>query len=204
MKTILIFDYDGTLADSFHIVLDVMKQISKKHNLTDVDVENLRKFFEFNIDDALDNWGKNSIKKKLILADLLIHLRLQENKIKLFSNVKSTLNKLSKKYDMYIVTSNFARIVNKKLKQNNINVFIDVLGLGAGRSKVKKINLIKEKYPKDTTFYFIGDTVADMKEAKETKIKTIASTYGYHEKERLQKLKPDFYINEIKDLLEIL
>jgi phosphoglycolate phosphatase len=55
---------------------------------------------------------------------------------------------------------------------------------------------------KDRTYY-IGDTTGDIREAKMAGIRTVAVTWGWHSRERLAKLQPDYLIDNPSDLLSI-
>jgi phosphoglycolate phosphatase len=55
---------------------------------------------------------------------------------------------------------------------------------------------------KEKTFY-VGDTVGDIKEARLAGVKTVAVTWGWHNKERLEMASPDYVIETPDDLLKI-
>ena len=49
--------------------------------------------------------------------------------------------------------------------------------------------------------WFIGDTTGDIREAKAVGIKTIAVTWGWHSREKLAAVEPDYLIDRPEELL---
>ena len=69
-------------------------------------------------------------------------------------------------------------------------------------SKVKKFEMILEKYRiKSNETLIVTDTIGDVKEAKEVKIKAIGVGWGVHEAERLKENGADFIAKKPKDIL---
>jgi phosphoglycolate phosphatase-like HAD superfamily hydrolase len=48
---------------------------------------------------------------------------------------------------------------------------------------------------------FVGDSPADMEAAQRAGVKSCAVTYGYGQREEMAKWSPDFWIDEIRQLL---
>ena len=64
------------------------------------------------------------------------------------------------------------------------------------RSKVAKIQMILKKHGiKPAEAIFITDTLGDMREAIKCGVLSIGVTWGFHEKERLQKRFHDFLLD---------
>lgn len=49
--------------------------------------------------------------------------------------------------------------------------------------------------------YFVTDTAGDVIEGNRAEVKTIAVTWGFHDRERLEKAKPDIIVNTPEELL---
>lgn len=56
--------------------------------------------------------------------------------------------------------------------------------------------------PSETVF--VGDMTHDIETGKKAGVKTVAVTSGYHSRKRLEALNPDFLINDIRELINIL
>ena len=70
------------------------------------------------------------------------------------------------------------------------------------KSKVKKIERIKEENP-NALFYYIGDTSGDIKEGQKAGVTTVAVTWGFHEKENLEKENPDHIVDTPIELVKL-
>jgi len=74
-----------------------------------------------------------------------------------------------------------------------------------GRNKKEKlIDYIKSNNFKKSEVMIIGDSPEEVEIGKDAGIKTIAITGGYYSTSRLVKSKPDFLINNLIELIEII
>jgi len=104
---------------------------------------------------------------------------------------------------MIIISSNGTNFIKALLESRGITCFDEVLGGDIEKSKVKKINWQKEKYP-DAEIYYIGDTTGDIKESKESNIKAVGVTWGFHERAVMEKENPDFLFDKPSELVALL
>jgi phosphoglycolate phosphatase len=190
------------IADSIYALLKAAKKLAPKYDLQDFTKEDIDKAFDSNVYASLAKLNLPLTKIPSLIKDLSQELQKHHLEIPLHKDIKSALKKLSK-YKLYIVTSNLSGNVKKYVEEKKINYFEDILGADIDKSKVKKINMIKQKYP-DAEIYCVGDTVGDVKEGKRAKVKTIAAAWGFHKKERLSKAQPDFIADNAKQLVKIL
>jgi len=186
-----VFDFDGVIADSFQQVTNIFHKVGKEYGVIVNSEDDLARLYENNIFDSLRKRGlsENEIQEMI----LKIWTEQEKLEIKLFPGMKTFL----KKIDFIVITSNIGSIVKKYLNEHGIKP-ISVIGAEHETSKVKKLLKIKN----NKTFY-IGDTVGDIKEGKLAKVKTIAVTWGFHNKTVLKKENPDFVTDSIKDLENI-
>lgn len=203
MKKVFIFDYDGVIVDSLKIVTEIFVSILPKYNIQNIKNEkDIIDLFDKNFYESLKELGLNKKRTREIINYQKKELESKKNEISLFNGIKNTLKKLSKENKVIIITSGITSVVRKKLESQNINEIKEILGADKGTSKVKKINIIKKKYP-SSKFYYIGDTIGDIFEGKKAEVKTVAVTWGYHSLPKLKRSHPDIIINSPEDLLKI-
>jgi CRISPR-associated protein Cas8b1/Cst1 subtype I-B len=69
-------------------------------------------------------------------------------------------------------------------------------------------DIIKKVIKKDNTKYekifYVGDETRDIEAAKKAGIQSIAVSWGYLSREILEKYKPDYIIDNPKELLDII
>jgi len=204
MKNVLIFDYDGVIVDSFDIFMKNFIVACKKQGFENIaSKKEFLKLFENNMYESMFAMGmtKDQILKIVYyMRDALIE---NQDKIKVFPGIIQVLQKLSKENNMVIVTSNDTNVVKKFLKSGNMDFFNEIFGSDKASSKIEKIEKIKKKYP-NSKYFYIGDTQGDIIEGSNAGVKTVAVTWGWHEKEQLEEVKPDFILNSPKELENII
>jgi len=206
MKKLLIFDYDGVIANSLDIMWECFDKVNKKHD-----------FFPFkNKNELTTIWDENFFeyvaKVKIPPLDLDKFIKqwddlvmLNNEKVKPFPGFKLILKKLSRDNCLIIISSNNYEKISDFLKRNGLfDCFNLILGEEESRSKREKLKLVLKKFKiQKDRIYFITDTIGDLKEVKSFDIKTVAVTWGYHDKNKLQKENPDFLIETPKEILNL-
>jgi phosphoglycolate phosphatase len=204
---LLLFDFDGTIADSFPKYKDIINQLSKKYKykrLSDSDIELLRSKGPKEITKIVGiSWWK--------IPFLARDFKKEANKIikdiSMFKGMKEVLKKLKQKgYRVGILTSNSNKNVEDFLAHNKIEEYIDLIVGDVGLfSKAKKIEkaIIKEQFDKKDVFY-IGDEVRDIESAKKVGIQVISVTWGFNTAKKLKETNPNFLANTPNELSTIL
>jgi phosphoglycolate phosphatase len=191
MKAV-IFDFDGVI-----------------HNTFDFHRKKIKEFYgiDFSKRDFEDIHNGNIFKNKNMLNKNWLNYRdyiyNEITNLNIENDVRDALLKLSKKYDLFIVSSGGTKNINDYLGNNGIiNIFKEVLGLEFDKSKVNKFKYLFNKYGlSNEECLFITDTLGDILEANEVNIKTIAVDFGYHSKETLKKGNPYKIISKMDELL---
>ncbi|ARG96668.1 HAD hydrolase-like protein [Legionella micdadei] len=199
----LIFDFDGTLVDSFQAVIE-------KFNLF-ADIYHYRKISSSEL-----SFLKNLTSKEFInylgiprdkIPDVILQIRelLREEipTLPFFLNVPETLAKLHKlKIGLGILTSNSTENVIEWLKYNNLYHLFDFIHVESSYlDKGIALNQILEVYKIDKTqAFYAGDETRDIDAAKACKISSIAVTWGFNSAQILLKQNPDYIMNKPEDL----
>jgi phosphoglycolate phosphatase len=204
MKKIFIFDYDGVIVDSLDIFAANFLKACKKENVTEISTtQDFLSIYNNNMYKAMFNMGMSKEKVLRIVTYMKKAILSERENIKLFPNIKETIQKLSKYNTLHIVTSSDTKLVTDFLKRYHLDTYFEsVIGSDQEPSKTKKILSITENHAEKDCFY-IGDTVGDILEGKKAEIKTVAVTWGWHKEEQLSQSNPDFLINNPKELLTL-
>jgi phosphoglycolate phosphatase-like HAD superfamily hydrolase len=203
MIKLLIFDFDGTLADTKGLYYKFIYKHLKNEGL------NLSKRRFHN---ELLGLKLHDILKKLKLKESLkrtkknIHNDIFENirEINLLGDIKYIKNIKLKKI---IVSNTITKNITPVLKHNKINYFSGVYGGDKFEKKevfIKKY-LKKNKIKKDEVIY-IGDTIKDIHVARKAGIKvvSISSKISWNSRKELLKNNPDYIISSFRELKNIL
>lgn len=194
MKTI-IFDFDGVIHDTYKLVYNINLEISGG-KLTE---EKYRDFFNGNIFEHESNDDDVNDKFFKLQREAFKYLKIDEN-------IKSNLEKLSREYALFIISSNEEDTLSMYFQNNNFtHIFKEVLGLETHRSKVKKFEYLFEKYEiKADDCIFVTDTLGDILEGNKVGVRTIAVDFGFHKRDRLEKGNPFKIVSDFDEILEVI
>jgi len=194
MKAI-IFDFDGVIHDTFEMIFNIRKKLYP--NITR---EEYLSYFNGNIFDT----GIKPNKQETIKFKELEYEAFK--KLKLEKNIRKEIEKLSKKYQMFIISSNSINNLNMYFENNNFtHIFKEILAVEAHKSKVEKFKMLFNKYhlnPEDCIF--ITDTLGDILEANKIGIKSIACTFGFHNEQTLKRGNPFKIVSHFEEIREII
>ena len=200
MTSVLIFDYDGVLVDSFDLFMKLFLDSCKKHGWKQISTkEEFLSLFHGNMYENMMNLGMNRQDILDVVLDVKKGLLSHIDELTLFPDLQETLEELATHHILFISTSNDTDVVKTFLEKRHLTVFEDVFGSDVHPSKIKKIELIKQQHHADD-YYYIGDTIGDIIEGKKAGIKTVGVTWGWHTKQQLKDSKPDALIEKVSDL----
>jgi len=201
MEKIIIFDYDGVIVDSLEVYEKAVISAFNKNGFNQINSrESFLALFDGNFFESAVKIGIPAEKMPAIIKELEPNLLSLQKGLKLFDGIRKVLAVLAKKYNIFIATSNLTNVVKTYLESQNITGFKEIIGADKGKSKVKKIENIKAKYP-DSEIFYVGDTKGDMIEGKLAGAKTVAAAWGWHDIGRLKEGKPDYIAKKPSDLL---
>jgi phosphoglycolate phosphatase len=205
MKNVLIFDYDGVIVDSFEVFMTNFIEACKKEGWSSIATkDDFLKLFENNMYESMYEIGMTKEEILRIVFRMRDALIQNQHKLKLFNGITDVLKALLKKNLLFIVTSNETQVVVRYLRSHKLfGFFKEIYGSDTGASKIEKILSIKKNNP-NCNYFYIGDTQGDILEGIKSGVKTAAVGWGWHDKEQLKIVSPDFIINNPKELLKIL
>ena len=186
----IIFDFDGTIADSFLTTLQVIYKATHHEALPDEDISRLRSMNLYQLSRALRiPWWR------LVFLTRRVR-RLMQSEMKgiiLIPGMDVAIKTLSKQYKLFILSSNSTTNVKAFLHSNEIDNYFDgIFGDANPLSKRRKLSeLIERNGLSKQHSWYVGDEARDIKAAKLVGIKSIAVTWGYSNIHVLKGQQPD-------------
>ena len=202
---VIIFDFDGTIADSLKTMIDFGKKVSVELGYGNFNKREIEKMRDNSPKYLMKKFRVPFFKFPIFLKRYRSIFKSDISSIKMVKNMKETILKLKKRgYKVGVITSNSNKNVSDFLVKNGIDVdFIHSDSTLFGKYKVIRNFLRKNKIIPNQAVY-IGDEIGDIEAAKKNSIRIISVTWGLNSKKGLEKYKPDFIIDNPNELLKIL
>lgn len=190
MKTI-IFDFDGVVHDTYELAYEIFGKGLSEEKFKDFFNGN---FLEREIDDNQKAIDEKSYK---LQNEAFKYLKTDEN-------IRENLEKLSKEYALFIVSSNREDALSIYFQNNNfVHIFKEMLGAETHLSKVEKFKYLFKKYNIEAECcIFVTDTLGDILEANKVGLKTIAVDFGFHKRDRLERGNPFRIVSSFDEVVK--
>jgi|APLak6261698768_1056241.scaffolds.fasta_scaffold05416_4 phosphoglycolate phosphatase len=199
--SLAIFDFDGTLADSFLWFCSVLNQTARKFGFREVAGEDI---------DELRLLGSREIVARLgvpmwkmpAIAMHMCKLAASQSTISLFPGASEAISALAERgMKIAVVSSNGEDTVRRTLGASAVRVqaFDCGASLWGKSAKFKAIAQKLETEPSRTVA--IGDEVRDIEAARRAGMSAGAVTFGYNSPAARKSLDPDFLFADFNDLL---
>ena len=209
----IIFDFDGTLADTSKLIVATMQKSIKDYGLPFRNEEQIKATIGVRLEEIPSVLWPNSEGIGEPFA-ALYRKNFEELKgkipVTLFQGVKATLGKLNEEgYRMAIATSRSHRSVEELTKQLGIrDYFTKLLGgndVSEGKPNPESIYKILSEmdWPKNETM-MVGDMAVDIKMGENAGIKTCGVTYGNGKTLELEEAGANYIISDFSNLPDIL
>lgn len=205
MSKTLIFDFDGTIADTLAYSVNFAYEFNRTRKLLSKERINIEDLRNMGLDTFIKSLGIRKRDLFWFLLSIQWKMRKEINNIKTFDGLEDVLKELkAKDIKIGIVTSNSKRNVSKFIKNNNLNYFDFIYSTFNYFGKDKVLNKVIKKYKLDKSdVVYIGDELRDINAARSSGIKIASVTWGYNVESVLSANNPDFIIYQPKDLLKL-
>ncbi len=203
-KKVIIFDFDGVLADSFNTFYSLIRA-SFKHIGFTLTPGQYRSFFIGNIHQEFKDFI-NDKNKYLTFSEFRKknydkYYFDKNDGVGLFPGAAGFIKNLDTGNILTIASSGKKNNIRKLLRKNGLKNYFNLILADSTYSKKNMIEEILNKFnalPQKTIL--VTDTVGDINVAKKIGLKTIAVTWGFHSAKLLKSAKPDCLANSFNIL----
>ena len=167
----------------------------------------MRKFFGPPLEDTFRKVTNDESKVSFLVKKYReYNHKLHHEYLKIFPNVKETLEELKSRGHRLAVCSNKAKpAIELGFNIVGISDYFDIIvGLeGVLKPKPNPEGIFKIMDVIGQNVIMVGDTAFDIKTANNAGIKSIACLYAMTKKEEFKEVNPTYYINDFKEILNL-
>jgi phosphoglycolate phosphatase-like HAD superfamily hydrolase len=202
--TYIIFDFDGTIADTGDLAVSIYNRIAPEYNCKPIKPGD-RDILSTNTPrKLLKSYGVTNLKLFLLVLRIRKELSKHIREIDPIKDITDSLLDIKTAgFSMGIVTSNSKYNVTKFLEKTGLTESIDFIYTGKsffGKDKVISRMLNREHISRDNVIY-VGDETRDIEASKKAGIPVTAVCWGFNRREVLASFHPDQMASEPKELL---
>lgn len=190
----LLFDFDGTLADSLATIVAITNRLAPEFGYRTTSLEQVDSLKGLNARQLIRYSGIPVLKIPSLVRRLRSELREQNTGMPAFDGIPEVIQALHAKHTLAIVTSNAPDIVQAFLARHHLqDCFISIDGGGTlfGKGRLIARCLHQHSFVPQKTIY-VGDEVRDMSAARFAGIRSVAVTWGFNSRDALISADPNW------------
>ena len=204
MKKLLIFDFDGTIADTkslyYKAIFEKLKFFGYSYNDIDRAID-----LGLSLRETLRKMGFSFLVSWVIRKSIMQKAKKSAEKVKKCRNVDSIKEIKAQKI---LVSNSLKEFIIPILKRFGLNKeFKEIYGADDFSIKADFIKkYLKKNKIRKNSCYYIGDRAADVKTAKRAGCRSviIAGKCAWNSPKEILREEPDFIIEDIKDINKII
>lgn len=203
MKTI-IFDFDGTIGDSFELMLDIAEHIAHVPRPSDRLIEHYK---QMPLPKIIKELHIPITKLPRIILQGRKKMAERMGEVKPFEGMPEVLQALHDHpdYQLLLMSSNSADNVRAFLRANDLEAYFDsVEGGVAVFNKASALKKTMRRHHLDAKdCYYVGDEVRDVVAASKAGIEPVSVSWGFQGRKALADMHPFALVDKPAELLAV-
>lgn len=199
---LVIFDFDGTLADSLPWFVTVVNDLAGLYGFRSIDAEDLERLRGYSAREAIRHLGIAWWKVPLIAAHVRRRTSRNTGRVSLFPGAAETLRHLrAAGVTLAVVTSNARENVRRILGTENMAlVRYFECGVPVFRKRSRFVRVLERSGIPPESALAVGDEIRDLQAAEAAGITFGAVTWGYTSADALRAQQPDAMFGSFEEL----
>ncbi len=201
---ILIFDFDGTIADTHHYAVHIANRLAPEYGYRQMEWEDVERLRDKTAKEIIEHLGVPILKIPAILARAKHEFHKGIDDVHLIDGLHDVLHELHRLgVLMGIVSSNAAKNIDRFLSNHDLKIFDFLHGTKRVWSKHHSLEkLIKRRGFERERVFYVGDETRDISAAKKSGVRGVSVTWGYNSAKVLSEHSPDYLIETPSELLQ--
>ena len=206
MSPVILFDFDGTIADSMDAAMSVANRLSTELGTPVITSEDIERWRQMPLMDVLREANISLWRLPKLLRRVRQELRQEMVRVDPIAGIPEALQELHQAgFQMGILTSNAADNVEAFLHDRHLTEYFAIpcteVSIFGKRRLLKRYLHRQGLVPADVTY--VGDEARDIYAARANGIRAIAVTWGFSSRQPLVDAEPDGLANHPSDLLPL-
>lgn len=202
----LIFDFDGTLANTMGAAMDVYNKLAETYSFRTVTAEEIPIIQDFEVKELLKYLGVSKLRLPALLARGRKELRRDITKIELNVGLEEILPVLREQCTCFgILTSNSTENVEAFLEAKGLrHLFTFISSTSKLSGKHKHLRAIEKTFSLERSkMLYVGDESRDIRASQKAGIHVAAATWGFNSQTALERQNPTHILQNPSDLLKV-
>jgi phosphoglycolate phosphatase-like HAD superfamily hydrolase len=201
----MIFDFDGTIADTIQEGLQIVNELAPKYGFDVIDAEKADSLRDLGTREVVRRVGIRPRSIPGFLSEAKSKLRERMERIKPFRGIPESLRTLCERdVRLGILTSNSRANVEMFLEKWELRGLFDFLETGSPIfGKARLLRRILEKSSSGERAIYVGDETRDIVAARRVGVRSAAVCWGANSRAALEELEPDFLLEHPSDLVPL-
>jgi phosphoglycolate phosphatase len=196
---LIIFDFDGTLADTFPFFVDAQNALARKHRFRTIAPHEIDGLRHLSPRELMRHVGLSRWRLPLLTRDFIRHMHAHGHAVRMFDGVAPALQRLSEDgAQLALVTSNGADNCRRILGEDVMARFAHVecgASIFGKRRRLRRVLSAAGVAP--SRAIYVGDMTPDAEAARDVGMDFAAVGWGYGALDALRAHKPAVVLERI-------
>ena len=201
----VVFDFDGTIADSKSAILSVYNQVAEKHRFNPMLETDIPVLSRLSIPERCRKMNVPLYKLPALMVEVTRSYRNVVDSVAAFDGMIPVLQTLHRHgLTVGIISSNSAENIQRFLARNGMDSVVQRVHCSSnmfGKDKVISRYLKKYGLSPEQVLY-VGDEERDVVACKKTKLRVLSVSWGIESLDVLTRAGPDFIAHQPADILQ--
>lgn len=205
MITHVVFDFDGTLADSLQVAIRLYNEVAEKHGYGKLTPENLEALRKVSILERCKRLGVPPYKLPWVMLQVTRDFRSAIRSVEFNPGIPELLQVLrARGLKICILSTNSEENIRAFLQRHSAEQWVEHLYCGGGIfGKARRLRaLMKQAGLQREQLVYVGDEHRDIEACKQVGVKVIAVRWGADAEARLREAGPDFLVDRPAEIAE--
>lgn len=201
---VLIFDFDGTIADTLDTIVRITNRIAPEYGYSPTTPEKLRYYQSLSTKEMLKQSEIPLFRLPFLLRQVRREMSVELDSVSVAADLVPTLQALRENgHQLMIMSSNSKQNISRFLQRQGITKLFSSIEGGVGllsKARVLRRIIRREEFDFSQVIY-VGDETRDIDASKQVGVLVAAVTWGFSAREALAAQSPAFLVDHPRQLL---